>query len=127
MIIWGMALAVLSDRPEVRELVRFLSRPGWGVEGARQPVGRLIPARRTLNVTACVDPAANVATNGWRVRLCQDVRSALDSGNWRFDAASQMPVAMNDAINAGMTDYVESGEGSLDHILADLDHAWPTS
>ena len=101
MIMWGMAVAVLSDRPEVRELVRFLSRSGWGVEGARQPVDRFIPARRTLNVTACVDPAANVATNGWRVRLCQDVRAALDSGNWRFDASLSMPPAVTLRVRAG--------------------------
>ena len=127
MIMWGMAVAVLSDRPEVRELVRFLSRSGWGVEGARQPVDRFIPARRTLNVTACVDPAAHVATNGWRVRLCQDVRAALDSGNWRFDASQSMPPAVTLAFERGMTDYVETGPGSLEHILADLDHAWPTT
>jgi alpha-glucoside transport system substrate-binding protein len=127
MILSGMAVAVLSDRPEVRELVRFLSRPGWGVEGARQPVDRFIPARRTLNVTACVDPAANVATNGWRVRLCQDVRAALDSGNWRFDAMLSMPPSVTLPFVRGMVDYVQSGRGSLDQILVKLDRAWPTS
>lgn len=94
----------------------------------RSTAGRpLDPARRTLNVTACVDPTANVATNGWRVRLCQDLRAALESGDWRFDASAAMPPAMNEALNAGMTEYVEPGAGSLDHILANLDRPWPTS
>ena len=48
MIMWGMAVAVLSDRPEVRELVRFLSRSGWGVEGARQPFEPLHPRSTDL-------------------------------------------------------------------------------
>ena len=127
MLIWGMAVAVLNDRPEVRELVRFLTRSSWGLEGARQPADRFIPARRNLMVAGCVDPDANLPTNGWRVRVCQDVRAALDSGSWRFDASDAMPPAVAGAFLDGMTDYVESGAGSLDHILANLDRAWPTS
>jgi DNA-binding SARP family transcriptional activator/ABC-type glycerol-3-phosphate transport system substrate-binding protein/serine/threonine protein kinase len=127
MLIWGMALAVLNDRPEVRELVRFLTRSRWGLEGARQTEDRFIPARRNLLVVGCVDPHANLSTNGWRVRVCQDVRAALDSGDWRFDASDAMPPAAAGAFFAGMTEYVESGPGSLDHILANLDRAWPPS
>ena len=68
MLIWGMAAAVLDDRPEVREFVRFFARPNFGLQGARQPVDRFIPARRTLMVAGCVDRNANLPTNGWRVR-----------------------------------------------------------
>ena len=124
MLIWGMAAAVLDDRPEVREFVRFFARPNWGLQGARQPVDRFIPARRTLMVAGCVDRNANLPTNGWRVRMCQDVRAALDSGNWRYDASDGMPLAVAQAFFGAMTDYVASGAGSLDGILANLDHTW---
>ena len=124
MLIWGMAAAVLDDRPEVREFVRFLARPNWGLQGAGQPVDRFIPARRTLMVGGCVDRNANLPTNGWRVRMCQDVRAALDSGNWRYDASDGMPLAVAQAFFGAMTDYVASGAGSLDGILANLDHTW---
>ena len=124
MLIWGMAAAVLDDRPEVREFVRFFARPNFGLQGARQPVDRFIPARRTLMVAGCVDRTANLPTNVWRVRMCQDVRAALDSGNWRYDASDGMPLAVAQAFFGAMTDYVASGAGSLDGILANLDHAW---
>jgi DNA-binding SARP family transcriptional activator/ABC-type glycerol-3-phosphate transport system substrate-binding protein len=126
-IIWGVEAGVLSDRPEVRELVRFLSQPNWGVEGAGRSHDRFTPIRRTLIVPQCVNRDAGLLTNAWRVRVCQEVRAALDSGNWRFEASGLMPPAMTEAFFAGMTEHVELGPGSLDRILADLDRAWPTT
>jgi DNA-binding SARP family transcriptional activator/ABC-type glycerol-3-phosphate transport system substrate-binding protein len=119
--------AARTDRPEVRELMRYFAGRDWGLEAAQLPIENFIPARAGLQVGQCVDPQGSLAYNTVRVRLCQDVRAALASGDWRFDASNGMPPAVSGAFLAGMVDYLNEGPGSLDHILHDIDAAWRTS
>jgi hypothetical protein len=132
-VIGGAVMAgVLNDRPEVRALVRHLFTDDWGDVRAAAGGAPVFPPRADMEVTQCVDPRASLATNAVRVRLCQDARAALASGNWRFDASDLMPTSIgwadlrrSGAFLSGMVDYVARGPGSLDGILADIEASWP--
>ena len=129
----GVAAAAMSDRPEVRELMRYFASATWGRLAASQSTLPFIPARTQLYVVDCVDHSASLAANGVRVRLCQDARAALRSGEWRFDASDQMPAVIGGlradhtggAFLQGMVDYVDHGPDSLDRVLTEIDGAWP--
>jgi alpha-glucoside transport system substrate-binding protein len=129
----GVAAAAMSDRPEVRELMRYFAGAAWGRVGAGQSAWPFVPARTQLDVVDCVDHSASLAANGVRVRLCQDVRAAMRSETWRFDAADQMPAVIGGlrpdhtggAFLQGMVDYVDHGPDSLDRVLTEIDSAWP--
>jgi hypothetical protein len=113
----GVSAAAMSDRPEVRELMRYFASATWGRVAASQSAMPFIPARTQLHVVDCVDHSAGLAANGVRVRLCQAARAAMRSGEWRFDAADQMPAVIGGlrpdhtggAFLQGMIDYVDHG------------------
>jgi alpha-glucoside transport system substrate-binding protein len=125
--------AAMHDRPEVRELMRYIAGPSWGHVAMSQPNISFIPARTNFDIVDCVDHSASLAANGVRVRLCQDARAALQSGRWRFDASDEMPVAIGGvdesgkpgAFLTGMLDYVAQGPSSLNGILTRIERAWP--
>ena len=131
MILGGVAAAAMSDRPEVRELMRYFAGRDWGFEGAKQPLDYFIPPRVNLAVGSCADPEGTLATNAVRVRLCQDARAALASGDWRFGASASLAATIDlgdadhprGAVLAGMLDYLSEGPGSLDRILHAIDAA----
>jgi hypothetical protein len=123
----------MSDRPEVRELMRYFASATWGRVAAGDSTLPFIPARTQLYVVDCVDHSSSLAANGVRVRLCQDARTALRSGLWRFDASDQMPAVIGGlrpdrsggAFLQGMVDYVAQGPDSLGRVLTEIDDAWP--
>ena len=113
--------------------MRYFASATWGRLAASQSTLPFIPARTQLYVVDCVDHSASLAANGVRVRLCQDARAALRSGEWRFDASDQMPAVIGGlradhtggAFLQGMVDYVDHGPDSLDRVLTEIDGAWP--
>jgi hypothetical protein len=129
----GFAAAAMSDRPEVRELMRYIVSANWGVAGASLDINAAMPPRVSLDVTDCIGRASSVESNSVRIRLCQEARTALDTGQWRFDASDLMPGALgvidaagnSGAFVKGMVRYMEQGPDSLDRVLAQIDAAWP--
>ena len=123
----------MSDRPEVRELMRYLAGPNWGTAGASLHLNGAIPARVSFNATDCFDRGDSLQGNAVRVRLCQEARDALATGQWRFDASDLLPGAVGvvaadgarGAFAAGMARYMAQGPASLDSVLAQIDAAWP--
>ena len=128
----------LRDRPEVRELVRWLISPGWGAaQAADAAAPRLFP-NVVFDVEQCRAVELPDGTNTERVRMCQELKDALVAGQLRLDASDFMPPeiggvvgepqsggAVRGAFLQGMLDYVAQREGSLDRILATIDAAWP--
>ena len=116
-VLGGMQTAlVLADRPEVREVVRFLAAPGFGQDWFAAGDGSF-SANNRFDASAYAPP--------WR-RQAQELRAALAADTFRLDGGDLMPpkVGTGPFWNA-MLRYLEKGPGSLDGILADLEAAWP--
>jgi alpha-glucoside transport system substrate-binding protein len=128
----AVAAAAMTDRPEVREFMRYLAGSSWGAVGATLHLGAAIPARVNLSVTDCVDRSGTVEANAVRIRLCQEARTALATAQWRFDASDLMPGAVgvidadgnSGAFVKGMVRYINEGPDSLDKVLAEIDASW---
>jgi ABC-type glycerol-3-phosphate transport system substrate-binding protein/energy-coupling factor transporter ATP-binding protein EcfA2 len=112
----GSMVAAFADRPEVREVVRFLLSPEFGIEWAGLGHG-FISANRRFDLDNY--PAF------WR-RQAELIDGALATDTFRFDGSDLMPpdVGQHPFWNA-MVEYLEQGPESLDRILADLEAAWP--
>jgi alpha-glucoside transport system substrate-binding protein len=116
-VVGGVGTAVVfSDRPEVREVVRFLAEPEFGETWFSSGDGHF-SANRRFDMSR-YDPS-------WR-RQAELLRSALDEGTFRLDGSDMMPPQVGTATfwNA-MIRYVRQGPASLHGILANLDAAWP--
>ncbi len=112
----GEMVAAFSDRPEVREVVRFLLGPDFGAEMTREGTGFMIANRRF--------DLANYSP--FLRRQAEHLHEALAADAFRFDASDLMPpsIGADNFFDAMMT-YLERGPESLDRVLARLDAAWP--
>lgn len=112
----GEMVSAFSDRPEVRELIRFLVGPEFGADLAASDVGFF---------------SANRRFDGERYpphlrERAGDLSAALAADTFRFDASDLMPPAIGaGAFWDAIVRYVAEGPGSLDRILAEIDAAWP--
>jgi alpha-glucoside transport system substrate-binding protein len=112
----GEMVAAFADRPEVREVVRFLLGPDFGAEMTDPATGFLLANRRfdLDNYTP------------FERRQAELLQAALSADAYRFDASDLMPPQIGaDRFWDAMVDYVREGPDSLDRILAELDAAWP--
>jgi DNA-binding SARP family transcriptional activator/ABC-type glycerol-3-phosphate transport system substrate-binding protein len=112
----GNMVTAFSDRPEVRELVRFLLDPGYGDQQVKAGTGFMSSNRRF-----------DVGLYPPFVRQQAEVLvAALEADTFRFDASDLMPPEIgSDRFLSAMITYVQEGPESLDRILAELDAAWP--
>ena len=68
-----------------------------------------------------------------RIHLCEDVRDALATGNWRFIASNLMPGAIGTydadgnlgAYEQAIDDFYARGAKGIDEVLAEVEDAWP--
>jgi alpha-glucoside transport system substrate-binding protein len=112
----GELVGGFADRPEVREVVRFLLGPDFGAEMTKPATGLLLANRRfdLDNYTP------------FERRQAELLQAALSADAYRFDASDLMPPQIGaDRFWDAMVDYVREGPDSLDRILAELDAAWP--
>jgi alpha-glucoside transport system substrate-binding protein len=112
----GEITGAFSDRPEVREVIRFLLSPDHGVEFAEQGLGLMSPHR-------------DFELSHYRPNLrasAEALQDALAADTFRFDASDLMPRPIStEVFNEAMMTYVHEGPESLDEVLAELDAAWP--
>jgi DNA-binding SARP family transcriptional activator/ABC-type glycerol-3-phosphate transport system substrate-binding protein len=112
----GSMLAAFSDRPEVREVIRFLLSPEFGAGMAAKGHGYLSPDRRFD--TSLYAPF-------WR-KQAELIEDALAIDSFRFDASDLMPVEVGErAFWEGMLTYLDEGPRSADRILEDIEASWP--
>ena len=112
----GNMMAAFSDRPEVREVVRFLLGPEYGAEWAGLDHG-FISANRRFDL--------DNYPPFWR-HQAKLLRTALDKDSFRFDGSDLMPSAIGqDLFWNAMMRYAAQGPDSLDAILTELEAAWP--
>ena len=111
----GIQVGAFSDRPEVREVVRFLVGPDFG--------------KSLVKVSGSMSPNRQFDTRNyppfWR-SVGSALKGALATDTFRFDASDLMPPEVGgDRFWKAMMTYAERGPESLDSILSDLDAAWP--
>jgi len=112
----GVTLVALTDRPEVRDLMRFLLSPDFGRKLAASGEG-MLPANRRFD-RSNYDPF-------WR-RQAKLLDAALAADTFRFDGSDLMPPPIGNGLFwDAMIRYMKEGPDSLDSILAELDAAWP--
>jgi serine/threonine protein kinase/ABC-type glycerol-3-phosphate transport system substrate-binding protein len=111
----GTAL-VFADRPEVREVVRFLASPAFGQDWFAAGTG-LFSANGRFDLSG-YDPL-------WRSQA-NLLRNALAADTFRLDGGDLMPPKVGrNAFWDAMIRYMQTGPNSLGAILADLEAAWP--
>ena len=114
----GETTGAFSDRPEVRELLRFLISPDHGLEFVKQGLEFMSPNRH-FDLTHY---------DSFDRRNAEALLDALIADTFRFDASDLMPRPISDRVFFdAMMQYLDEGPSSLDGILEELDAAWPDS
>jgi alpha-glucoside transport system substrate-binding protein len=111
----GEMVTALSDRPEVREMIRFLLSPDFGAG--------LVRTGEFLSPDRHFDPENYLP---FQRRQAEALQAALEADTFRFDASDLMPRPIGDEVFLdAMMIYLQEGQDSLDEILAVLDDTWP--
>jgi alpha-glucoside transport system substrate-binding protein len=112
----GEMIGAFSDRPEVREVIRFFLSPDYGVEAAESGLEYISP-HHDFDL-GHYPPLLR--------RQAEVLRAALAADTFRFDASDLMPAGFGDgAFWDAMMTYVQEGPDNLDEVLAFLDSQWP--
>jgi alpha-glucoside transport system substrate-binding protein len=104
-------VAARSDRPEVRELMRFLAGPDYGLALARSAGSGFVVANRAFD--------HGYGTADVRTSLAAIAHGALTQGVFRLDASVAMGIESQ--FRAAMIAYLEDGPDALPAILGGLD------
>jgi alpha-glucoside transport system substrate-binding protein len=106
----GDIIGVFDDRPEVRELVYYLTSPE--------------AAQRLIEPGRFISPLNEVDLDWYPSEADRRYAELLYStDSFRFDASDQMPVEVYEAFWAGIMDFVSGAD--LDQVLSNIDAAWP--
>jgi ABC-type glycerol-3-phosphate transport system substrate-binding protein/serine/threonine protein kinase len=107
----------LSDRPEVRQVMRAFTSPTWGSTMTEEPEGWFSPAHRDFNLDLFTDPIRRFVST---VTV-----EAQRAGMFRFDASDLMPFEIGfDALNPALTEYLSDPSVSAEDVLSDVEAAW---
>jgi alpha-glucoside transport system substrate-binding protein len=110
-----LAIAV-SDRPEVRAVMRGLASPAWGVPWAESGVP-FIPPHRGFDLYAFADPIQR--------SVASLVQTAIRAEAFRFDASDLMPFDIAfDVLHPALTEYITTPDASAETALSLVEAAW---
>jgi alpha-glucoside transport system substrate-binding protein len=106
----------MSDRPEVRAVMRGLASPAWGTPWVQSEVP-FIPAHRDFDLDFYTNPVGRSITTA--------VRNAIDSELYRFDASDQMPIDIAfGPLHSALVDYLTNPGASAEEALSSVEAAW---
>ena len=112
----GDVAVAMSDRPEVRAVIRGLASPEWGRIWA-PTANNFLPAHVGFDLEIYGDPL--------RASIAAFVSQANDAGLWRFDASDQMPTDIAfGPLHEALTRYVSDPTVSAKEALAEVEQAW---
>ncbi|MGH8926767.1 MAG: ABC transporter substrate-binding protein, partial [Acidimicrobiia bacterium] len=112
----GDLVIALSDRPEVRAVIRALASPSWGVSWAQSGVPFISP-HTGFDLEVFPDPVGR--------SIAAVVREAIGAGMYRFDASDQMPVELAwGPLHSALVDYVTHPGASAKDALSSVETAW---
>jgi len=112
----GDVAIALSDRPEVRAVIRGLASEAWGEPWAESDVP-FIPAHAGFDLGLFADPVQQ--------SIVGSVRDAIAAGLYRFDASDQMPVEIAfGPLHSALVEFVTTPGASAKEALASVEAAW---
>ena len=113
----GSYVVAVTDRPEVREVMKFIASPDYGHASVEAGIG-YIPADTRFDLDSI--------PNATERRIAELAHAALVSDGFRFDASDMMPVEVGTGTFwAGMVDWFVDGPEALDDIMAGIEASWP--
>jgi DNA-binding SARP family transcriptional activator/serine/threonine protein kinase/ABC-type glycerol-3-phosphate transport system substrate-binding protein len=113
----GTYVVALADRPEVREVMKYIASPAYGQASVEAAVGH-IPANIRFDLDRILNPTER--------RIAEMTHAALRGDGFRFDASDLMPVEVGaGTFWAGMIDWFVEGPDALDGIMAGIEADWP--
>jgi alpha-glucoside transport system substrate-binding protein len=116
-VVGGGDIAIaLSDRPEVRALMRGFASPAYGTLWAESG-NPFIPPHRDFDMSVFTDPVGrSIATS---------VRNAIDADLYRYDAADLMPeqIGLGELVTA-LVNYLSDPNSSAEEALSSVEDAW---
>lgn len=113
----GTYVVAVTDRPEVREVMKFIASSDYGRAGIEAGIG-YIPA----NIGFDLDAIPNATER----RIAELTHAALAGDEFRFDASDLMPIEVGaGTFWAGMVDWFVDGPDALDDIMAGIEARWP--
>lgn len=112
----GVFAVALSDRPEVREVMRFMASPMFGAEGASVSPGYVPPNRHFELDSITSDVGQEIARIAY---------SALEQDRFRFDASDLMPAEIGTNVFwSAMIDLFSGEPGRAAGIATGIESAW---
>jgi alpha-glucoside transport system substrate-binding protein len=112
----GDLAIAMSDRPEVRAVIRAMASATWGVSWAQ--------ADHTF-ISPHVGFDLDVHTNPIGRSLSAAVSDAINAGMYRFDASDQMPFDVaNGPLYSALVEYVTHPAASAEVALSTVEDAW---
>lgn len=113
----GTYAVAIADRPEVREVIRFITNPGFGLEGARA-IGN-IPPNAGFDISLIEDPLTRT--------LSSIVYDSLRDDLFRFDGSDLMPVEIGaGAFWEGMVTLFRENGSDVEGVLGRIERVWRT-
>ncbi|HEU5114054.1 MAG TPA: ABC transporter substrate-binding protein, partial [Acidimicrobiia bacterium] len=107
----------ISDRPEVRAVMRGFASASWGTSNARNPNGWFYPSHVGFDVAEPTDPIERIKVSA--------LTAANQAGLFRFDASDNMPGEIGFGVLFDvLTEYVSDPELSAKEALAQVEAAW---
>jgi DNA-binding SARP family transcriptional activator/ABC-type glycerol-3-phosphate transport system substrate-binding protein len=124
----GDFAVAFTDRPEVREFVRFLLGEGFGERWARDDPG-FVSARQDFPVEAYVTcrggEASTCLPDPLRQTLAPPLTEALKGDRFRFDGSDLLPHEMGlGPMWDAMVEFVGAGPDNLEPLLSELEATW---
>ncbi len=124
----GYLTAGLSDRPEVRSILRYVASPVWGEVWAQtDALDAFFSVNQRFDTSAYAGQREQSDFNV-RERIHEISRAAIEAGTWRFDLSDQMPASFGvwteDFVPGpfwqGMLDWVDEKQ-PIEEILTNLE------
>ncbi len=113
----GRYIHATTDRPEVREVMRYIASPEFGQASVDAQIGGYIPAHREFDLTTITDPRERA--------IAEATHRALAADQFRFDASDLMPQDVGGGpFWDGMIRWFQEGPDSIEGILGELEQTW---
>ncbi len=107
----------LTDRPEVRAVMRAIASPEWGSVRAQTQTSDFVPPHRGFDTALFQDPIIS--------SVAAHLAESVDAGMFRFDASDMMPYEIGfGPLLTELTDYVSDPSRSAQETLAEVEEVW---
>ena len=125
----GESMIAFRDRPEVRELIRYMASADFGIEMAKIDPAFIAPNRRFPHdeYQICDSDDSETRTcrpNELTRHLAELLGQSLAEDSFRFDGSDLMPPNVYETFWGAIVEYIGAGPENLDEILARIDAAW---